>query len=159
MDHTILTRFDRDQGKQSSIIYSINQHHGLEEISMSNELDPIPDQWYTHLDKGQQFYVTAFDEPNDTVEIQHFDGDIEEFSLEEWRELDIELSAAPENWAGALDIAEQDDLGTEITDTSPDDWREPENEFQSTEQDRISRDARAMNDDYGEGYIEERPLE
>jgi len=100
---------------------------------MPNELDPIPDQWYTHLDKGQRFYVTAFDEPNSTVEIQHFDGDIEEFSLEEWRELDIELSEAPENWAGALDISEQDDLGTEITDTSLDDWREPEKEFHSTE--------------------------
>jgi len=126
---------------------------------MPNELDPIPDQWYTHFDKGQRFYVTAFDEPNGTVEIQHFDGDIEEFSLEEWCELDIELAAAPENWAGALDIAEEDDLGTEITDTTPDDWREPENEFQSMEQEGISRDARSMSDDYGEGYIEERPLE
>ncbi len=126
---------------------------------MPNELDPIPDQWYTHIDKGQRFYVTAIDEPNATVEIQHFDGDIEEFSFEDWRELDIELSVAPENWAGALDIAEQDDLGTEITDTSPDDWREPEKEFHSSEQEIIYRDPRAMNDDYGEGYIEERPLE
>ena len=126
---------------------------------MPNEFDPIPDQWYTHLDKGQRFYVTAVDEPNDSVEIQHFDGDIEEFSLEEWRDLDIELSEAPENWAGALDIAEQDDFGTEITDTTPDDWRDPEKEFQSTDQDRFLRDARALNDDYGEGYIEESPLE
>ena len=126
---------------------------------MPNELDPIPDQWYTHLGKGQRFYVTAIDEPNGTVEIQHFDGDIEEFSLEEWGELDIELSTAPENWAGALDIAETDDLGTEITDTSLDDWRDPEKEFQSTDQERIFHDARATNDDYGEGYIEESPLE
>jgi len=126
---------------------------------MPNELDPIPDQWYTHIDKGQRFYVTAIDEPNGTVEIQHFDGDIEEFSFEEWCELDIELSVAPENWAGALDIAEQDDLGTEITDTSPDDWREPEKEFHSSEHEIIYRDPQSMNDDYGEGYIEERPLE
>ena len=48
---------------------------------MPNELDPIPEQWYTHLGKGQRFYVTAIDEPNTTVEVQHFDGDIEEFSL------------------------------------------------------------------------------
>lgn len=126
---------------------------------MPNELDPIPDQWYSHLDKGQRFYVTAIDEPNATVEIQHFDGDIEEFNLEEWRELNIDLSVAPENWAGALDIIEQDDFGTEITDTTPDDWSEPEKEFHSSELDSLSREARSLNDDYAEGYIEEKLIE
>ena len=126
---------------------------------MPNELDPIPDQWYSHLDKGQRFYVTAIDEPNATVEIQHFDGDIEEFNLEEWRELNIDLSVAPENWAGALDIIEQDDFGTEITDTTPDDWREPEKEFHSSELEGLSRGTQSLNDDYAEGYIEEKLLE
>jgi hypothetical protein len=96
---------------------------------MPNELDPIVDQWYTHLDKGQRFYVVAIDEVGNAVELQHFDGDLEELSLEEWRELDIELSEEPENWAGALDIAEQDDLGTGITDTTADDWTEPGEDF------------------------------
>ena len=96
---------------------------------MPNELDPIIDQWYTHLDKGQRFYVVAIDEVGNAVELQHFDGDLEELSLEEWRELDIELSEEPENWAGALDIAEQDDLGTGVTDTTADDWTEPGEDF------------------------------
>jgi len=96
---------------------------------MPNELDPIIDQWYTHLDKGQRFYVVAIDEAGNAVELQHFDGDLEELSLEEWRELDIELSEEPENWAGALDIAEQDDLGTGVTDTTADDWTEPGEDF------------------------------
>ncbi|MGD2118445.1 MAG: hypothetical protein PVG66_08810 [Chromatiales bacterium] len=101
--------------------------------TMPNDFDPRIDQWYAHLDKGQRFYVTAFDEDQNTVEIQHFDGDLEELSLDEWRELDIELSEEPENWAGALDISEQDDLGTEITDTGPEDWSEPSEEFRSSE--------------------------
>lgn len=126
---------------------------------MPNELDPIPDQWYAHLDKGQRFYVTAIDEDNDTVEIQHFDGDIEEYSLEEWRDLDIELSEEPENWAGALDIAEQDDLGTEITDTTPEDWDSPQEEFRSSDQEMHTRESMSARDDFGEGYIEESPLE
>ncbi|NOQ89562.1 MAG: hypothetical protein GQ549_01305, partial [Gammaproteobacteria bacterium] len=50
-------------------------------------------------------------------------------SLDEWRELKIVLSEEPENWAGALDIAEQDDLGTGVTDTQPDDWTEPGEDF------------------------------
>lgn len=96
---------------------------------MNNELDPRIDQWYTHFDKGQSFCVIDVDEEHNTVDIQHFDGDIEELSLEEWRDLNIELSEEPENWAGALDIDEQDDLGTGITDTSADDWAEPGEDF------------------------------
>jgi len=92
---------------------------------MQHELDPIVDQWYMHRDKGQRFVVTAVDENENTVEIQHFDGDIEEFSLDDWYDLDIELSEEPENWSGALDIVETDDLGTEVTDTTEDDWMEP----------------------------------
>ena len=89
---------------------------------MINELDPRIDQWYAHIDKGQSFYVTAIDEEQDTIEIQHFDGDIEELDMDEWRELRIMLCEQPENWSGALDISEQDDLGTGVTDTLPEDW-------------------------------------
>lgn len=96
---------------------------------MTNELDPRIDQWYTHLDKGQRFYVIAINEEDNTVEVQHFDADIEEFSLDEWRDLDIELSEAPENFSGALDIVEPDDLSNQITDTQPDDWTEPGEDF------------------------------
>ena len=96
---------------------------------MTNELDPRIDQWYVHLDKGQRFYVIAIDEEDNSVEVQYFDADIEELSFEEWRELEIELCEEPENFTGALDIAEQDDRGTEITDTTLEDWTEPEEYF------------------------------
>ena len=98
---------------------------------MPNELDPRIDQWYAHFDKGQLFYVTAIDEQQNAVEVQHFDGDLEELSLDEWRDLHIELSVEPENWSGALDIAEEDDLGTGVTDTRPDDWTEPGEDFRA----------------------------
>ena len=96
---------------------------------MLNELDPQIDQWYAHLDKGQRFYITAINDDGDAIEIQHFDGDIEEISMDEWCELEIELSEEPENWAGAYDIAEKDDLGTGITDTRPIDWSEPGEDY------------------------------
>ena len=96
---------------------------------MPNELDPRIDQWYAHLDKGQRFYVTAIDEDESTIELQHFDGTLAEISADDWRELQIELSEEPENWSGALDIPEQDDLGTGVTDTDKDDWEEPGKEF------------------------------
>lgn len=96
---------------------------------MPNELDPQVDQWYTQLDKRRNFYVTAVDEIEGTIDVQHSDGDIEEFSLDEWRAMEIDLGEEPENWAGAFDAAEPDDLGTAITDTAPDDWEELQEEF------------------------------
>ncbi len=92
---------------------------------MTTELDPVVDNWYQHLDKGQRFQVVAVDEEADIIEIQHFDGDIEEMSFPDWYAQDIALSVEPENWSGPFDIAEIDDLGTDITDTSVSDWQEP----------------------------------
>lgn len=126
---------------------------------MANELDPLVSQWYAYKDKGQRFFVTAIDDAEGTVDVQHFDGDVEEFSLEAWRELNIELCEEPENWAAPFDVAEQDDLGTEISDTTQEDWAEPQREFRSPNQEKLSPEPEAPTDDYGEGYMEEKPLE
>lgn len=91
---------------------------------MAKKIEPVISQWYRHLDKGQQFYVTAYDEDEGTVEIQHFDGDVEEMDLDDWRELDLEAIEPPEDWTGPVDDVERDDLGYSETDMSADDWRE-----------------------------------
>lgn len=89
---------------------------------MATEVDPIVGNWYQHLDKGQHFVVVAIDEDEGLIETQHFDGDIEELSIEEWYQQDLDTAEEPENWAGALDISTRDDYGTEITDTNMSDW-------------------------------------
>jgi hypothetical protein len=86
---------------------------------------PIVNQWYRHLDKGQQFQVTAFDEDEGTVEIQHFDGDVEELDLENWYQLEIEPIAPPEDWTGPVDDIERDDLGYTETGMTREDWEAP----------------------------------
>lgn len=91
---------------------------------MTTENDPIVGNWFLHLDKGQRFCVVAVDEKSETVEIQHFDGDVEEINLGDWYDMDIEISAEPENWSGSVDIGEIDDYGTEVTDTAADEWDE-----------------------------------
>ncbi|MEJ2141760.1 MAG: hypothetical protein P8Y24_05295 [Gammaproteobacteria bacterium] len=98
---------------------------------MTTENDPIVDNWYFHKDKGQRFMIVAVDNDKELVEIQHFDGDIEEVSFSDWYNMDIEISAEPENWSGATDIGEVDDYGTEVTDTRPEEWDEPLEEFRS----------------------------
>ncbi|WP_455197354.1 DUF6763 family protein [Kaarinaea lacus] len=89
---------------------------------MSNDLDPILGNWYQHLDKGQLFRVVAIDEDNEVIEIQHFDGDLDEVEMSLWQEMDIDLAEEPENFSGPYDVGELDDYGTEITDTARSDW-------------------------------------
>jgi len=124
---------------------------------MPTELDPIAENWYSHLDKGQRFTVTAVNEKEGTVELQHFDGDIEEITLEDWYNLDVELCEEPENWAGAVDISEVDDFGTEITDTSEEDWKEPLSQFRNSKNERPEEEE--SGDTWAEGGVEEQPLE
>lgn len=86
---------------------------------------PVIGQWYQHLDKGYEFQVTAFDEDAGTVEMQHFDGDLEEVDIDTWYALEIEPIATPEDWTGPIDDVEADDLGYTETDMTEDDWSEP----------------------------------
>ena len=97
---------------------------------MTTESDPIIGNWYCHLDKGQRFRVVAIDEKTETVEIQNFDGNLDEYELENWYQQEIEPCEAPENWSGPLDVGNVDDLGTNITDTSSSDWDEPLDVFE-----------------------------
>ena len=91
---------------------------------MSNELDPILNSWYYHTDKGQSFQVVAIDESNGLVEIQNFDGDVDEIDMSQWQDMDIALGEEPENFSGPYDVGELDDFGTEISDTTQEDWEE-----------------------------------
>ena len=86
---------------------------------------PQVSQWYRHLDKGQEFQVTAIDETEGTVEIQHFDGDVEELDLDAWHMMDIEPIETPEDWTGPMDNVEHDDLGYSETGMTGSDWNEP----------------------------------
>lgn len=96
---------------------------------MSNELDPVLNNWYFHLDKGQRFEVVAIDEANGVIDIQYFDGDLDEIELSLWSDMDIELAEEPENFSGPFDVGELDDFGTGISDTTEEDWQEPYGEI------------------------------
>lgn len=119
---------------------------------MSNELQPIINQWYRHTDKGQSFYVNGLDANTGTIEVQHFDGDIEEFTWPEWHALDIERCGAPGSWDGPLDVGNKEDYGTDITDTTARAWTGREDLY--PEEQRAAEDT----DDYDEGHMEEEPL-
>jgi hypothetical protein len=90
---------------------------------MAESTDPIVDQWYHYPQKSEKFQVTAIDEASETVEIQYFDGNIDEFELSTWYELEIEPIATPADWTGPLDNIEKDDLTPVGTEMSSADWQ------------------------------------
>lgn len=63
--------------------------------------------WYS-LRGGDLFEVVAVDEAEGTVEVQYFDGTVEEFELDDWYAQssagEIEEAEAPEDWTGSVDI-------------------------------------------------------
>ena len=67
---------------------------------MGNRLPPIVGNWYAHRDKGALFQVVALDEDAGTIEIQEFDGGLDELDLDEWRTLLVDSAAQPEDWGG-----------------------------------------------------------
>ena len=123
---------------------------------MVNELDPIVGNWYRHLDKGQMFKVVALDQTTALVELQHFDGDIEEVDLATWRGTDLEIAAAPEDWSGAVDVVERDDLGYSETGMTTRDWRESLQETRSDPMEAWQNtDSKEVNADRDQGKLTE----
>ncbi len=59
-------------------------------------------QWYTHLDKGEPFLVTGYDEKSGTIETQDLTGDLDEIDEETWSALPLALAKPPEDWSEAM---------------------------------------------------------
>jgi hypothetical protein len=77
---------------------------------MSNTF-PSVDRWFRRPD-GTLLRVVATDESDRTIEIQFFDGTIDEIELEAWREQLLVEVAAPEDWSGSVDMDPDDYVGT-----------------------------------------------
>jgi hypothetical protein len=82
-------------------------------------------QWYARGEKGQDFRVVGRDEDSRSIEIQTFDGELDEIAAETWGTLSLERIEAPEDWTAPLDDVEADDLGYSETDMTTGDWAQP----------------------------------
>jgi hypothetical protein len=86
---------------------------------------PVIGEWFRRAG-GDSFEVVAIDRDDHTIEIQYFDGTVEEIELEEWRESEIETCEAPEDWTGSLDVEPEDtenEYEAEPGNTRP--WADP----------------------------------
>lgn len=79
---------------------------------MPVEHSPNIGDWYKN-EAGGTFEVVALDEQGGYVEIQYFDGTVEELDLDAWQDLQLEAVEPPDDWSGSLDI-QPDDYGVDI---------------------------------------------
>jgi|SRR5579872_3276169 len=79
-------------------------------------------QWYRHLDKGEAFLITGYDERTGTSEIQSFGGDLDEVDSDSWSQWRIAPTEPPEDWTGPMDEIPRDDLGYSDTAMIGRDW-------------------------------------
>jgi len=92
-------------------------------------------QWYLRRDKGEIFRVTGYDDRSRTIEIQTFDGDLDEIDAETWSTLRLGLAPPPEDWTGPVDDVQVDDLGYSTTEMTGADWSAPLQPFRAPRED------------------------
>lgn len=64
--------------------------------------------WYEDLQSATQFKVVAFDDAAQTVEIQMLDGEICEYDLDSWHEMQLQSIEEPEDWRNAFELVDED---------------------------------------------------
>jgi hypothetical protein len=64
---------------------------------------PVVGAWFKTAE-GELFEVVAWDPSDGVVEVQYFDGTVDEYDLESWSELEPRNAEPPEDWTGSLDL-------------------------------------------------------
>lgn len=80
--------------------------------------------WY-RIPGGSSFEIVALDIDSETLEIQYYDGSVEELDFDNWLEMGAYPTAAPDDVNGALDIG-REDYGRDFESMAgPTDWSNP----------------------------------
>lgn len=98
---------------------------------MASEYTPRIGDWYK-ISQGDQFEIVALDDDDKTLEIQYFDGTLEEIDLDSWFEMPITPIEPPEDWSGSMDI-QREDYGVDLERNSTGLWANPLDHLDSEE--------------------------
>lgn len=77
---------------------------------MAIGITPAVGNWYQGANQ-LKFEVVALDEDEGVIGIQYFDGELDEVEFDTWSQMGVESISPPEDWTGAYDEFERDDLG------------------------------------------------
>jgi hypothetical protein len=84
-------------------------------------VNPEIGHWYCGQN-GNLFEVVAIDDLEGAIELQHFDGTLEEADLDAWVAMHAAAAEAPEDWTGSVDVSGEDRAIT---------WQPPIRDWQS----------------------------
>ena len=73
---------------------------------------PVIGHWYRRTN-GNLLKIVAVDEEDATIEIQFFDGTIDEVDIDTWNSMLLERVGAPEDWSGSVDMDPEDFVGSD----------------------------------------------
>ena len=91
---------------------------------MLSRLVPAVGKWYRN-EQGEVFEVVALEEEAGIIEIQHFDGAVEELDIDSWHSQRPTASAEPEDYSGALDKQAAEGLEDADMGRHHDEWSNP----------------------------------
>jgi hypothetical protein len=89
-------------------------------------LSPTIGAWYKDLQTQELFEVIDWDTDNLTIETQYLDGAVSEYDLDTWRQMQLQLAEAPEDWRAAFELDDDDLLDPDLP-MHPEDWIDPLN--------------------------------
>lgn len=87
---------------------------------MSFQASPRIGNWYKYT-AGDAFEIVASDDDDETLELQYFDGTIEELDRETWETLHPQPVEPPEDWSGSMDVSPEDTEQADIW-AETEDW-------------------------------------
>lgn len=87
---------------------------------MTFEPTPRIGDWYKNT-IGDAFEIVAQDEQDETLELQYYDGTVEELDRETWESMQPEPIEPPEDWSGSMDVSREDMQNPEVWEET-DDW-------------------------------------
>ena len=71
---------------------------------------PVIGHWYRRTN-GNLLKIVAVDDEDATIEVQFFDGTIDEVDFDSWNSMLLERVGAPEDWSGSVDMDPEDFVG------------------------------------------------
>jgi hypothetical protein len=92
-------------------------------------LSPVVGAWYKDIQTQELFEVIDWDRKNFTIETQYLDGEVSEYDLDAWREMQLVEVEPPEDWRSAFELDDSDLLDPDLP-MHPEDWASPVNSIE-----------------------------
>jgi hypothetical protein len=81
-------------------------------------MKPVIGHWYK-IQGSDSFEVVAIDDDDGTIELQYFDGTVEEMDIEDWQAEHengaLEEIEPPEDWTGSVDVDPEEDESRDVS--------------------------------------------